>query len=443
MPELSPDNIEQITLDISRQEISFSHLLDELIDHVCCDVENEMLSGLTFSEAYSVVKKKFGPDTFRNIQRDSLYAVDLKYRNMKNTMKISGIAGTVLFGTAAMFKVQHWPAAGILMTIGAIILALVFLPSALGVLWKETHNKRRVFLFVSAFISGVCFITGTLFKVQHWPASAIILSISFFTSLFLFLPAAFLMITGDTELKKSRSAVIFGIFGALLYMTGMLFRIQHWPLTNVLIVSGIVTICIVAIPWYSVIRWKTEQAVQPSFLFIIIACMAIVVPGVIVNFNLQESFDNGYYINQEKESSFYKFLDNNNISLRHKISDSVASGKAGEIHRKTIELVTSIDDIQMALMGKEQHIARHLNLEGTDSRNVSENTIAERVKQYDQDLRQLAPLADESILNMLTCHQLFSDQNASVLLQIQSLNLLKTSILAAESVALKSLLSEN
>ena len=33
---------------------------------------------------------------------------------MKNTMKISGIAGTIMFGFATLFKIQHWPLAGII-----------------------------------------------------------------------------------------------------------------------------------------------------------------------------------------------------------------------------------------------------------------------------------------------------------------------------------------
>ena len=39
MPELSLRNIDQISNDIRRQEITFPHLADELIDHICCDVE--------------------------------------------------------------------------------------------------------------------------------------------------------------------------------------------------------------------------------------------------------------------------------------------------------------------------------------------------------------------------------------------------------------------
>ena len=90
MPDLSIENIERISRDVRRQEITFSHLLDELIDHICCDVENEMQNGLTFLEAYRRVKQKMHPRRLKEIQEETLYAVDTKYRNMKNTMKISG-----------------------------------------------------------------------------------------------------------------------------------------------------------------------------------------------------------------------------------------------------------------------------------------------------------------------------------------------------------------
>ena len=189
MPELSFQNIEDISIEIRRQEISFSHLADELIDHICCDVENEMQNGLTFAEAYGKIKQKMGPRRIKEIQEETLYAVDSKYRKMKNTMKISGIAGTIMFGFATLFKIQHWAPASAMMVLGAFILAFIFMPSALVVLWKETHNKKRLFLFLSGFITGMLFIFGTLFKIQHWPVAGHILSLSVICAIFFFIPS--------------------------------------------------------------------------------------------------------------------------------------------------------------------------------------------------------------------------------------------------------------
>ena len=63
-----------------------------------------------------------------------------------------------MLGFAALFKIMHWPGAGIMLTLGAFILAFVFMPSALTVLWKETHSRKRLFLYISAFVASMLFI---------------------------------------------------------------------------------------------------------------------------------------------------------------------------------------------------------------------------------------------------------------------------------------------
>ena len=207
MSELSLQNIDLIIRDVRSQEITFSHRPDELVDHLCCDVENEMSKGLSFNEAYKQVKKKMGNQRLKEIQKETLYAVDTKYRKMKNTMKISGVAGTVLLGFATLFKIMHWPAAGIMLMLGAIILAFVFLPTALGVLWKETRSGKKLFLFVSIFFAAMFFITGTLFKVMHWPGGGIIIILAALFSVLFFIPSMLINQLRDPE-KSSKKAII-------------------------------------------------------------------------------------------------------------------------------------------------------------------------------------------------------------------------------------------
>ena len=163
MPELTIYDIDRIAGEVRSQEIIFPHLADELIDHICCDVEQEMDNGLAFNEAYARVRQMITKRRLKEIQEETLYATDSKYRIMKTTMKFSAVAGTILFGVAAMFKIQHWPAAGIMLTLGALILTFLFMPSALGVLRKESRSRIRLVLFISAFLSAGLFITGILF----------------------------------------------------------------------------------------------------------------------------------------------------------------------------------------------------------------------------------------------------------------------------------------
>jgi hypothetical protein len=351
MPELNPQNIDQISQEISRQDITFSHLLDELIDHVCCDVENEMQNGLDFTEAYHVVKQKMGSRRrLKEIQEETLYAVDTKYRNMKNTMKISGIIGTILFGFATLFKIQHWPGAAIGLTLGGVILTFVFLPSSLVVLWKETKNKKRVYLFISAFIAGACFITGTLFKIQHWPGAGYILILSVIIGMLFFMPSLIAVVIKDQDNKSMKPVLILAVIGSILYVLGLLFKVQHWPSASSLMVLGVIILGFIALPWYTWRRWKDESYVSPIFLYILIGALLLAVPGAMVNLNLQKGYEMAFYPKMEKQQAMNSYLYRNNEALMKQYHDSSGFSKMGQIHDRTRKLIIFIDNVQTSMI---------------------------------------------------------------------------------------------
>jgi hypothetical protein len=350
MPDLSLRNIEEISLDIMKQEITFSHLADELIDHVCCDVEYEMQNGLDFSTAYKKVKMKIGPRRLKEIQEETLYAVDTKYRNMKNLMKISGVAGTVFLGFGAILKIQHFPGAGMLMTAGALILAFLFLPPSLGVLWKETHNKKSLFLFISAFIAGVFFILGTLFKIQHWPSAGIVLLLAASSFILLFIPALLISKLKEEENKVKRPIYILGAAGVICYIAGLLFKIQHWPLSGTLMVLGVVILGLIVFPWYTWHTWNEDSRVDARFIFMIIGAMLIIVPGALINLNLQNRFENGFLSGLKQQQVMYDYQFNTNVSLMNQYRDSSFFPRIKEMHLKTNDLLKLIGDIQSRMI---------------------------------------------------------------------------------------------
>jgi len=347
MPELSFRNIDQISSDIRREEISFSHLLDDLIDHVCCDVEYEMQSGIDFFEAYRKVRQKMGSGRrIREIQEETLYAVDSKYRKMKNTMKFSGIAGTILFGFATLFKIQHWPGAGILMTLGAFLLAFLFMPSAMGVLWKETHSRRRIFLLISGFLTGFLFIAGALFKIQHWPVAGYLLMGSVVSAVFLFLPALLSNRLNDSEMRNKRNVYIIGTAGAIFYILGMFFKIQHWPASSVLMILGLIILGFIALPLYTWLTWKDEKNITAAFIFIIIGSLLIIVPGALINLNLQHMYDSGFYPLIRQQQQLLAAQQAANRSLLGSHNDSTDFSKMKLVDTKTSAVIDLICSIQ-------------------------------------------------------------------------------------------------
>jgi hypothetical protein len=353
MPDLSAENIGRISRDVRKQEITFSNLVDELIDHICCDVEYEMQNGLTFQEAYRRVKQKMSPRRLKEIQEETLYAVDTKYRKMKNLTKISSVAGAALFGFSALFKIQHWPGAGLMMTFGAVILAFVFMPSALGVLWKETHSRKRIFLFVSAFFAGMFFILGTLFKVQHWSGANELLMLSAFAGVLLFIPALIVTRLSDQERKSKRPVYIIGALGLILYLTGMLCKMQHWSGATILMGTSIIILCF-ALPWYTWLTWKEENHISSHFLFLIIGSLAIVIPGTLFNLSLQYAYEDGYFPNLIRQQEMYKYMCAKNNSLVTSYKDSVNYLQMTQIHSRTASLIELIGNIQAKMVQESE-----------------------------------------------------------------------------------------
>lgn len=354
MPELNLRNIELIDNEIRNQGITFSSLAEELIDHVCCDVEKEMLNGLSFEEAYKNVKQKIGLRRLKEIQKETLYAVDVKYRKMKNTMKISGVTGTILLAFASLFKIMHWPAAGVMMTLGSLTLAFVFIPSALGTVWREPQTPKKPFLFISAFFASSFFLLGILFKIQHWPGAAIILCLAGFSTVLFFIPALLASKLKKMENKSGKRLMLFAAAGLILFITGFLFKIQHWPLAGVLLMTGLFILFAIAFPWYTQLTWKNEKDIKAEFIFLTVGSLAIILPSALVSLNLRQSYETGYFISLNQQKALFNTAAGANRSFLELYSDSANYATMQQLHNNTDELLSFINELEKKMIAESE-----------------------------------------------------------------------------------------
>jgi hypothetical protein len=88
---------------------------------------------------------------------------------MKQKIYTLGIVSAMVLITGAMFKVQHWPGAQILLTSGTLLLIVFFLPAALINHYKVNGNKQYKLLYITTYITCFVVFTAMLFKIQHWP----------------------------------------------------------------------------------------------------------------------------------------------------------------------------------------------------------------------------------------------------------------------------------
>jgi hypothetical protein len=433
MRELSLRDIDQISRDVRAQQITFSHLADDLIDHICCDVEHVMQSGIPFSDAYAQVRRKMGSARrLKEIQEETLYAVDTKYRKMKNTMKVAGIAGTILFGFASLFKIMHWPLAGVFMTLGALILAFLFMPSALVVLWKESHSQKRLFLFISAFLAAMFFILGTLFKVQHWPGAGIIISLAGLTAVLFLVPSFLHSTLANTDHRAPRAVYITGAIAIMICMTGFFFKMMHWPFAALLITAGMFVLCGIAFPWYVIAAYKNETFVRSEFIYLIVGSIIILVPAALTVINVQGRFDEGYHTNIASGSAQYNYLAGTNSNFILEKGDSANSVQMQEIHAATAEVIAVIIRVESEMIDLTP---------GSPQRKEIEKALAD----YRSYISETFPSEIASTVNRLSDASVFlpgtGDEKSAVslLTALHSLSMMKNSVLMAENALLRTL----
>lgn len=173
MYQLSEQQIDYIFNDISARGVEMESLQQNLLDHVCCIIENNLEENGDFESFYQKTIKSFYKDELWEIEEETLLLLTYKnYYTMKKIMINSGIAAATCFIIGSLFKFMHWPGAAVLILLGMTIGALVFLP--LVFLFKKnetTESKAKIVLGVGV-INGILFCIYSLFKVMHWPGAS-------------------------------------------------------------------------------------------------------------------------------------------------------------------------------------------------------------------------------------------------------------------------------
>jgi hypothetical protein len=131
---------------------------------------------------------------------------------MKQKIYILGVTAAMIISTGVIFKVNHWPAAGIMITAGTLILVLLFFPAALISNYKAEGNSQNRLLYIVTYITCLVVFTGMLFKIMHWPYAGIGLMIALPFPYIVFLPV-FLMVTA-----KNRNFNIYNTIFVLLLL---------------------------------------------------------------------------------------------------------------------------------------------------------------------------------------------------------------------------------
>lgn len=113
---------------------------------------------------------------------------------MKQKIYILGVVTSLIIFIGVILKVNHFPGAGIMLTLGIGSLVLIFLPLALISNYKNEEIRPNKSLHIVTYLTCFVVFTSMLFKIQHWPLTNILLMIALPFPYIVFLPV-FLAVT--------------------------------------------------------------------------------------------------------------------------------------------------------------------------------------------------------------------------------------------------------
>ena len=175
MYRISDQQIDYILSDIGARGVEMESLQQNLLDHICCIIEQNLEANGDFESFYQKTIPTFYKDALWEIEEETLLLLTYKnYYTMKKIMIFSGSfsAATMILGI--LFKFLHWPGASIFIVLGIGSSSLIFLPLLFILKSKDRHQIKDKIILAFGILSGMLLSLSILFKIMHWPYSMIL-----------------------------------------------------------------------------------------------------------------------------------------------------------------------------------------------------------------------------------------------------------------------------
>jgi hypothetical protein len=186
---LKDEHIDFILQDIKNNGLENQDLILNLLDHICCIIEENLEEEGNLEEYYNSIKSTFYHKSYLEIEEETNLLLTFKnYYAMKKVMLFSGIFSASILSLGIIFKFMHWPGASIGIVLSLGVLSFVFLPLLFTLRVKEKSNTRDKILLVAGAIPAILMSLSVLFKIQHWPFANTMGYLTILILLFIYLP---------------------------------------------------------------------------------------------------------------------------------------------------------------------------------------------------------------------------------------------------------------
>ncbi|MFM7767424.1 MAG: hypothetical protein ACKO9S_06145 [Bacteroidota bacterium] len=216
MFRLDDKHIDFIRSDIQSRGVTTDALIDDIVDHVCCLLEQQVGEEGEFKKVYQDIIQKFYGKSLSDIEKETQLLKQFKnYYAMKKTMLYSGLLATISLVAGLVLKFTNSAGASALILLGIVIFSFLFLPLVVILKSRDQGPKRDLVLTVVGAVCGMLFAMGTLFKIMYWPYANMIGTVAFFMLALVYIPIMFFTGIRNTETKTN------SILTSFILITGL------------------------------------------------------------------------------------------------------------------------------------------------------------------------------------------------------------------------------
>jgi hypothetical protein len=158
--------------------LAFRPLLDEMSDHVSCDLEILMNEGLSYEEAWKQTIRELPEDHFKQIQKETMETINQRF----TLSRVFTYIGMAAMFVAVFFKLMHFPGGGELLIGGFAALAVSLITGSVAGIYfnRDKDGAMRVV----AIVTGVVLVQISYsFKLLHLPGSDQLITLGVLTLL--------------------------------------------------------------------------------------------------------------------------------------------------------------------------------------------------------------------------------------------------------------------
>jgi len=268
--------------------LAFKPLLDEMSDHIACDLEDLMNDGLSYEEAWKRTITELPENHFIQIQQETMETIDRRF-TISRVLTYVGMAALLV---ATIFKIMHLRGAN-----EALLTAFVALGASLiagSVSGIYINRDKDGAMRVVAIVAGVILMqVAYAFKILHLPGADQLITLGVLTLL-----VAMIINTQYVYNNASGKGNLFtflhdkyspGIERFLLIILPLLIFVDL-KLTH-LIVIFIAGLQFIALMWTSMEKDVSKKNIG-TLVAVIVVCACITLPmlGQLVHFNMRLLF---------------------------------------------------------------------------------------------------------------------------------------------------------